>query len=197
MILVIDNYDSFVYNIVQYVGEHDVEQKVVRNDELAVEEIRALNPEAIIVSPGPGAPKDAGVSKDVIRQLGAEIPILGVCLGHQCIGETFGGSIVRAHEPMHGKTSTIHHYATGLLAHVPNPMVATRYHSLVIEPSSLPDCLELIAWTAKDEIMGVKHKEYPIYGLQFHPESILTEHGKTVISNFLHLMRAFRASDAA
>jgi anthranilate synthase component II len=190
MILMIDNYDSFTYNLVQYLGELGEDVRVVRNDELSVEQIRKLAPERIVISPGPGTPNQAGVTLEMIAKLGAQIPILGVCLGHQSIGQVFGGAVVRAREIMHGKTSLIHHTGKGVFAALPNPFVATRYHSLVVEKSSVPAVLEVTAWTQNadggiDEIMGFRHKVLPIEGVQFHPESILTEHGHALLRNFI------------
>ena len=185
MILVIDNYDSFTYNIVQEMGELGAELSVYRNDEITVEEIRKLQPERIVVSPGPGFPKNAGISLDVIRELGADIPILGICLGHQSIGEAYGGKVIHAPELMHGKTSMIQHMGDILFDDIPNPFEATRYHSLIVEESSLPDSLEVTAYTETGEIMGLRHKEYPVAGVQFHPESILTGYGMKMLQNFL------------
>jgi anthranilate synthase component 2 len=190
MLLMIDNYDSFTYNLVQYLGELGEDVRVVRNDELSVEQIRKLAPERIVISPGPGTPDQAGVTLDMIAKLGAQIPILGVCLGHQSIGQVFGGKVVRAREIMHGKTSMIHHTGKGVFAALPNPFVATRYHSLVVEKSSVPAVLEVTAWTQNadggiDEIMGFRHRALPIEGVQFHPESILTEHGHALLRNFI------------
>jgi anthranilate synthase component II len=190
MILMIDNYDSFTYNLVQYLGELGEDVRVVRNDELSVDQIRKLAPERIVISPGPGTPNQAGVTLEMIARLGAQIPILGVCLGHQSIGQVFGGAVVRAREIMHGKTSLIHHTGKGVFAALPNPFVATRYHSLVVEKSSVPAVLEVTAWTQNadggiDEIMGFRHKVLPIEGVQFHPESILTEHGHALLRNFI------------
>ena len=184
MILIIDNYDSFTYNLVQYLGELGAEIKVVRNDQISLQEIRELNPERIVVSPGPGVPDDGGISNDVIREFGPTIPILGVCLGHQCIGQVYGGLVDRAPRLMHGKTSPVYHNGEGVFYGVPSPFNATRYHSLIVE-EPLPDCLQVIAFTSEGEVMGLKHKEYPVVGVQFHPESILTEHGKRILSNFL------------
>ena len=191
MLLMIDNYDSFTYNLVQYLGELGEDVHVVRNDALTVEEIRKLNPARIVISPGPGTPNDAGVTLELIAKLGAQVPILGVCLGHQSIGQVYGGKVVRAREIMHGKTSSIYHKGVGVFAGLPNPFTATRYHSLIVEKSSLPSCLEVTAWTqhadgSVDEIMGLRHKVLPIEGVQFHPESILTEHGHAQLRNFLH-----------
>ena len=192
MVLMIDNYDSFTFNLVQYLGELGQTVKVVRNDALDVAGIRALKPSHIVISPGPGTPDDAGVSLEVIRQLGSEIPIFGVCLGHQAIGQAFGGRVVRAKEIMHGKTSPIHHTGKGAFAGLPNPFEATRYHSLVVERDSIPDCLEVTAWTENadggvDEIMGFRHRSLPIESVQFHPESILTRHGHDLLRNALGL----------
>jgi len=190
MLLMIDNYDSFTYNLVQYLGELGEDVRVVRNDELSVEQIRKLAPQRIVISPGPGTPDQAGVTLEMIAKLGGQIPILGVCLGHQSIGQVFGGKVVRAREIMHGKTSLIHHTGKGVFAALPNPFVATRYHSLVVEKASVPAVLEVTAWTqgadgAVDEIMGFRHKALPIEGVQFHPESILTEHGHALLRNFI------------
>lgn len=187
MLLVIDNYDSFTYNIVQYLGEMQVDMQVFRNDQISVEQIRNLKPERILVSPGPCSPREAGLSNEIIRACGPETPLFGVCLGHQCIGHTFGGNVIVNHRMMHGKTSPIRHNGKDLFEGMPNPFEATRYHSLVIERSSLPDCLEITAETDEGEIMGVRHKQYPIWGVQFHPESILTESGRTILRNFLKL----------
>jgi len=192
MILMIDNYDSFTYNLVQYLGELGAEVRVERNDCVTLDDIEAMRPERIMISPGPCTPNEAGVSLDVIRHFAGRLPILGVCLGHQSIGQAFGGKVVHAREIMHGKTSLIHHENTGVFAGLPNPFEATRYHSLVIEKESLPDCLEIAAWTAAadggiDEIMGVRHKEHAIEGVQFHPESILTQHGHALLENFLQM----------
>lgn len=185
MLLMIDNYDSFTYNLVQYFGELGEDVRVLRNDEITVEGIADLNPARIVVSPGPCTPNEAGVSVDTILRFAGEIPILGVCLGHQSIGQAYGGHIVRAKELMHGKTSLIHHNGTGVFKNLPNPFTATRYHSLVIERDTLPACLEITAWTDDGEIMGVRHRETAVEGVQFHPESILTEHGHDLLRNFL------------
>lgn len=190
MLLMIDNYDSFTYNVVQYLGELQADVKVVRNDEVDVDEVRAMKPEKIVLSPGPCTPNEAGISMPVIESFAGELPILGICLGHQSIGQVFGGKIVRARSVMHGKTSPIFHRGDGVFSGLSNPFVATRYHSLVIEADTLPDCLEVTAWTqhedgSVDEIMGVRHKELDIEGVQFHPESILTEHGHELLNNFL------------
>ena len=188
MILVLDNYDSFTYNLVQYLGELGADLQVRRNDEVTLDQIRALQPERILVSPGPCSPREAGLSNDVIRTFSAAgIPIFGVCLGHQCIGHTFGAEVVVNYRMMHGKVSPIKHNGRDLFAGMPNPFLATRYHSLVIRRESLPDCLEITAETQEGEIMGVKHKTLPIWGVQFHPESILTENGRTILTNFLKL----------
>jgi len=185
MLLMIDNYDSFTYNLVQYFGELGTEVKVVRNNALTVSEIEKMKPAQIVVSPGPCTPNEAGVSVPLIKEFAGKVPILGVCLGHQSIGQAFGGKIVRAKELMHGKTSMIHHLDTGVFKGLPNPFRATRYHSLVIERESLPDCLAITAWTDDGEIMGVRHKTLMVEGVQFHPESILTEHGHAMLANFL------------
>lgn len=187
MIVMIDNYDSFTYNLVQYLGEFEPQIEVIRNDEASVEEIEALSPDFIFISPGPGTPNDAGISKQVIRQLGSRIPILGICLGHQCIGEVFGGRVTNAPRLMHGKTSPVYHYLHPLFEGVPNPFEATRYHSLIVQEAGLPAELEVIAFTKEGEIMGLCHREYPIFGLQFHPESILTKSGKHILRNFMSL----------
>lgn len=185
MILIIDNYDSFTYNIVQELGELGADIEVYRNDGITLDEIRELNPSHIIISPGPGFPKDSGISRDVIREFGVETPLLGVCLGHQCIGEVYGGKVIHAPGLMHGKTSPVHHKQDALFTDVPSPFTATRYHSLVVEEESLPDELEIIAFTEDGEIMAVRHKEYPVIGVQFHPESILTDFGMRIFQNFL------------
>lgn len=189
MILMIDNYDSFTYNLVQYLGEMGQELNVLRNDAVSVAQIQKMRPSRIVISPGPGNPKQAGVSMEVVRKLSGEIPILGVCLGHQCIGEAFGGKIVQAKRLMHGKTSQIHHNGKGIFRHIDNPFVATRYHSLLVERKSLPKILEITAETREKEIMGLQHKKLPVYGVQFHPESILTQCGKEILRNFLTLTR--------
>ncbi len=185
MLLMIDNYDSFTYNLVQYFGELREDVRVYRNDEIALEEIARLAPAYIVISPGPCTPTEAGVSVPLIQRFAGEIPILGVCLGHQSIGQAFGGRIVHAKQLMHGKTSQIHHQDSGVFAGLPNPFTATRYHSLVIERESVPGCLEITAWTDDGEIMGVRHRTLPVEGVQFHPESILTEHGHDLLANFL------------
>ncbi|WP_066098345.1 anthranilate synthase component II [Xanthomonas massiliensis] len=190
MLLMIDNYDSFTFNLVQYLQQLGAEVKVVRNDALTVEEIAALAPERIVVSPGPGTPDEAGVSLQVIERLGPAIPILGVCLGHQAIGQVYGGQVVRADTIMHGKTSPVRHEGKGVFAGLPDGYTATRYHSLVVDKASLPDALEVTAWTENpdgsvEQIMGLRHRQYPVEGVQFHPESILTEHGHALLKNFL------------
>ncbi len=190
MILMIDNYDSFTYNLVQYLGEMGQELKVFRNDAITVAEIKKLKPSRIVISPGPGSPKDAGISNEVIKTMGSRIPLLGVCLGHQCIGEVFGGKVVGAKRLMHGKTSRIFHNEKGIFKGIDNPFVATRYHSLLVERKSLPKVLAITAETLEKEIMGLQHKKLPIFGVQFHPESILTQFGKELLRNFLNLTRA-------
>ena len=190
MILMVDNYDSFTYNVVQYLAELKAEVKVYRNDQITIAEIEQLAPEKIVISPGPCTPNEAGVSVEAIKHFAGTIPILGICLGHQSIGQAFGGEIVRAKQVMHGKTSMIHHNNSGVFAGLTNPYEATRYHSLVINQDTLPDCLEVTAWTqnedgSRDEIMGVRHKELAVEGVQFHPESILTQHGHDLLENFL------------
>ena len=181
----IDNYDSFTYNLVQYLGELGQEVEVYRNDEITLDKIHDLQPEKIVISPGPCTPNEAGISVPLIKEFAGKIPLLGVCLGHQSIGQAFGGNIVHAKELMHGKTSLIHHKAVGVFKDLPNPYIATRYHSLVIERETLPDCLEITAWTDDGEIMGIRHKTLQVEGVQFHPESILTEHGHALLNNFL------------
>ena len=185
MILMIDNYDSFTYNLVQYLGELGEDLQVFRNDKISIAEIEELNPEKIVISPGPCTPLEAGISNEVILTFAGKVPLLGVCLGHQCIGHVFGGDIVRAPRLMHGKTSMIHHNGETIYKGLENPFEATRYHSLIIKKETMPACLELNAWTDQDEIMGVQHKEYPLWGVQFHPESILTCEGKKLLANFL------------
>ncbi|TDY04254.1 aminodeoxychorismate/anthranilate synthase component II [Thiohalophilus thiocyanatoxydans] len=194
MLLMIDNYDSFTYNLVQYFGELGVEVQVYRNDQIALDRIAELKPEYLVISPGPCTPNEAGVSVEAIRRFAGKLPILGVCLGHQAIGQAFGGKVVHAGSIMHGKTSMIYHHDTGVFKGLDNPLEATRYHSLVVDKDSLPDCLEVTAWTRQDnleldEIMGVRHKELAIEGIQFHPESILTEHGHDMLRNFLEQNR--------
>lgn len=186
MILFIDNYDSFVYNLVQYIGEIDPELKVARNDQITVEEAEKLNPDRIVISPGPGHPTEAGVSLDMIGHFHDKVPILGVCLGHQALGHYFGARVDRAERLLHGKTSPIYHRGRGILRGLPNPFVATRYHSLAVIEETMPAVLEAVAYTSDGEIMGLKHVDYPLFGLQFHPESILTTEGKQIISNFLN-----------
>lgn len=185
MLIMIDNYDSFTYNLVQYLGELGQDVRVYRNDQIPVAEIERLAPAHIVISPGPCTPKEAGISVETIERLGGKVPIFGVCLGHQSIGQAFGGRIVRAKQLMHGKTSMIHHGGAGVFRGLPSPFTATRYHSLVIERETLPDCLELTAWTEDGEIMGVRHKRLAVEGVQFHPESILTQHGHALLANFL------------
>jgi anthranilate synthase component II len=185
MLLMIDNYDSFTYNLVQYFGELGEDVRTIRNDEITLAEIEALAPERICISPGPKAPAQAGISVPILRHFAGKLPILGVCLGHQAIGEAFGGKIIRAQQVMHGKTSLIHHTGVGVFKDLPNPFTVIRYHSLAIERTTLPDCLEITAWTDDGEIMGVRHKEFDVEGVQFHPESILSEHGHQLLKNFL------------
>ena len=190
MLLMIDNYDSFTYNIVQYLGELGQDVRVYRNDEITIEQIKELNPQHIVISPGPCSPNEAGVSMAVIEHFAGKIPVLGVCLGHQSIGQVFGGNVIRARQVMHGKTSPIYHKNSGVFSSLNNPLIATRYHSLVIDKNTLPDCLEITAWTqlddgSMDEIMGVRHKALAVEGVQFHPESILTEQGHALLKNFL------------
>lgn len=195
MLLMIDNYDSFTYNLVQYFGELGEDVRVFRNDQITVEQIAELTPDRIVISPGPCTPNEAGVSVETILHFGGVIPILGVCLGHQSIGQAYGGNIVRAKRIMHGKTSQIHHTNQGVFAGLPSPFEATRYHSLVIDRETLPDCLDVTAWTEDDdEIMGVRHKELAVEGVQFHPESILTQHGHQLLANFLKVGSAVRAA---
>jgi anthranilate synthase component 2 len=187
MIFVIDNYDSFTYNLVQYLGELGEEVLVYRNDKITPEEIEKLKPERIIISPGPGNPDDAGISKDVIRRFEGKVPILGVCLGHQCIGDVYGSDIVRGNRIMHGKVSEVYHQGEGIFKGIPSPFIATRYHSLIVDPATLKDPLKLIAWTEEKEIMAVAHKDMPIWGVQFHPESILTVEGMNILKNFIEI----------
>jgi anthranilate synthase/aminodeoxychorismate synthase-like glutamine amidotransferase len=187
-VLVIDNYDSFVFNLVQYLGELGAEPVVYRNDEITVAEIEKMPISGLVVSPGPGRPEDSGVSPEAIRSVGQRLPVLGVCLGHQCIGQIFGGRVVRAPEIMHGKTSPVYHREAGLMAGLESPFTATRYHSLVVEPESLPDCLEVTAWTREGVIMGLRHRSLPIEGVQFHPESILTDSGHQIVGSFIERM---------
>jgi anthranilate synthase component II len=197
LIIVIDNYDSFTYNLVQYLGELAAEFpvandiKVFRNDKISIDKIRALKPQAVVISPGPGRPEDAGISLELIEQLGQELPILGVCLGHQSIGQVFGGKIIPAPELMHGKTSQVSHTGVGVFRGLENPLIATRYHSLVIERETCPDVLEITAWVEDNTIMGVRHRNYPhIQGVQFHPESVLTSSGKQLLRNFLEQLQS-------
>ena len=185
MILMIDNYDSFTYNLVQYIGELGLEVKVARNDELTIATIQEMNPQVIVVSPGPCTPNDAGISLEVITHFAGKIPILGVCLGHQSIGQAFGGKVIQADRLMHGKVSPVFHDGKGANTDMPNPFQATRYHSLLVERESLPDCLEITSWTEEGEIMGLRHKKYAVEGVQYHPESIMTEEGKKIIRNFV------------
>ena len=187
MLLILDNYDSFTYNLVQYFGELGCEPVVRRNDAISVDEIAKLKPTHICISPGPGRPAEAGISEEVVRRFAPSVPLLGVCLGHQCIAEVFGGQVVHADRLMHGKTSEIHHDGSGVFAGLPNPFSATRYHSLIVAPETLPDELALTAKTAEGEIMGLQHREFPLHGVQFHPESILTGQGKKLLANFLAL----------
>ena len=194
MLLMIDNYDSFTFNIVQYLSELGEDVRVYRNDEISIPEIRALSPDVIVISPGPCTPNEAGVSMDVVRAFEGEIPILGICLGHQSLGQVYGGKIVKAGQVMHGKTSLIHHTGEDVFTGLANPFTATRYHSLVVEKESLPDCFEMTAWNENDdgeleEIMGIRHRTFAMTGVQFHPESILTEHGHDLLGNFLNLVK--------
>ena len=185
MLLLIDNYDSFTYNLFQYLSELGQEVKVVRNNEVTLAEIEGMNPERIVVSPGPSTPQNAGISNEVIKHFGGKVPVLGVCLGHQCIGHSYGGIVAGAKQIMHGKSSLIYHTNRGVFAGLKSPFSAIRYHSLVIRREHFPDCLEVIAWTDDGEIMGVRHKQYAVEGVQFHPESFMTEHGKEILRNFL------------
>jgi anthranilate synthase/aminodeoxychorismate synthase-like glutamine amidotransferase len=194
MILVIDNYDSFTYNLVQYLGTLGAEVEVHRNDAITAAQITERNPDGLVISPGPGEPKDAGISEDAIRALAGKLPILGVCLGHQALGEVYGGNVVRAPRLMHGKTSPILHRGRGLFAGLDNPFDATRYHSLIVERESLPPVLEVMAWTPEGEVMALKHKEHETWGVQFHPESVLTRSGMPLIQNFLTLCRQNRGA---
>ena len=187
MLLVIDNYDSFTYNLVQYFGELGADPQVKRNDAITPDEVDKMKPQKIVISPGPGRPEEAGISMELIRKFGGKVPILGVCLGHQCMGEVYGGKVVRAGRLMHGKTSPIQHDGKGVFQGLPNPFEATRYHSLIVEKNSVPSCLEVCAETAEGEIMGLRHREYPVHGVQFHPESILSKEGKDLLANFLKI----------
>ena len=187
MILLIDNYDSFVYNIYQYLGELGASVTIFRNDKISVDEIVSMHPEKIIISPGPCTPSESGLSVEIIRAFGTNTPLLGVCLGHQCIGAAYGGCIIKMDRVWHGKTSEIHHNGENVFKNIPNPFVATRYHSLVLEKETCPDALEVTAWTDDGTIMGLRHKTYPVYGVQFHPESILTNEGKKILHNFIDL----------
>lgn len=194
MLLFIDNYDSFTYNIVQYFSELGQLVEVRRNDDVSLEDIAALKPQYLVIGPGPCSPKEAGISVEAIRHFAGKLPIMGVCLGHQAIGEAFGGRIIRAQTLMHGKTSPVSHHDTGMFAGLPNPVVCTRYHSLVIERATLPECLEITAWTDDGEIMGVRHKNYPIEGVQFHPEALLTERGHDMLDRFLTEFEHFQTA---
>ena len=187
MILMVDNYDSFTYNLVQYLGALGADMKVYRNDKITIEKIKRLRPKKIVISPGPGRPEGAGISCKVIKEFAGKIPILGVCLGHQCLGFVYGGRIVSAKKLMHGKTSMIYHNKKDIFRGIPYPFEATRYHSLIVERKSLPLCLEITAWTKDSEIMGLKHRQHPLWGVQFHPESILTKAGKDILANFLKI----------
>ncbi|HEX5640268.1 MAG TPA: aminodeoxychorismate/anthranilate synthase component II [Burkholderiaceae bacterium] len=189
MLLMIDNYDSFTYNLVQYFGELGEDVRVARNDEITLEEIAALGPDRICISPGPCSPSEAGISIPALERFAGKVPILGVCLGHQAIGQAFGGRVIRAQALMHGKTGAIHHTGAGVFAGLPDPFTAARYHSLAVERSSLPECLEITAWTDDDEIMGLRHRTFAVEGVQFHPESIATEHGHAMLKNFLNQRR--------
>jgi len=185
MLLLIDNYDSFTYNLFQYLSELGQDVRVARNDKITIEEIEKLEPERIVVSPGPSTPQRAGISNDVIRHFGPRLPLLGVCLGHQCIGHVYGGTVGRAKAVMHGKSSLVHHRSEGVLAGLPNPFSAIRYHSLAVSPQGLPDCLEVTAWTDDGTVMGLRHRQHPVEGVQFHPESFMTPVGKDLLKNFL------------
>jgi anthranilate synthase/aminodeoxychorismate synthase-like glutamine amidotransferase len=187
VILIVDNYDSFTYNLVQYFGELGCALMVKRNDAVSLDEISSLRPTHVCISPGPGRPEQAGLSNDIVREFSVRVPLLGVCLGHQCIGEVFGGKIVAAPRLLHGKTSQIQHNGSGVFANLPNPFTATRYHSLIVSPDSVPDCLEVTAQTSEGEIMGLRHRDFPVHGVQFHPESILTAEGKKLLANFVAL----------
>jgi anthranilate synthase/aminodeoxychorismate synthase-like glutamine amidotransferase len=193
VVLVIDNYDSFTYNLVQYLGELGEEVLVRRNDEITLPEIATLSPLAVVLSPGPGTPAEAGICKDLLRELGPTLPTLGVCLGHQCLGEAFGGTVRRASQVMHGKVSRVTHADQSVFRGIPSPFVATRYHSLVVDRENLPAALEVTAWTDDGTVMGLRHRQYPLAGVQFHPEAILTEHGHALLANFLQDARAWRS----
>jgi len=195
VILMIDNYDSFTWNLVQYIGEISETPRVVRNDEITADDVARMKPDAIVISPGPGRPGDAGICVDVVRRASGTIPILGVCLGHQCIGEAFGGSIVRAERLVHGKTSAVIHTGRGIFLDVDNPFQATRYHSLLVARDGLPEVLQVVAWTPENEIMALRHREHETWGVQFHPESILTLQGKDILRNFLRLAAGQRAAE--
>ncbi len=187
MILIIDNYDSFTYNLVQYLGELGEHLRVYRNDKIDIAQIKKIKPDRLVISPGPGRPEDAGISCKAIEEFAGKIPILGVCLGHQCLGFIWGAKIIQADRLMHGKTSIIYHKGQGLFKNIPNPFQATRYHSLIVSNHNLPSVLQIVAWTKDNEIMGLKHKNFPVWGVQFHPESILTKAGKSILKNFLNL----------
>jgi anthranilate synthase/aminodeoxychorismate synthase-like glutamine amidotransferase len=187
VILIVDNYDSFTYNLAQYFGELGCALMVKRNDAISLDEISSLRPTHVCISPGPGRPAQAGLSNEIVRRFAPQLPLLGVCLGHQCIGEVFGGRIVAAPRLLHGKTSQIKHNGSGVFANLPNPFTATRYHSLIVSPDSVPDCLEVTAQTSEGEIMGLRHRDFPVHGVQFHPESILTAEGKKLLANFVAL----------
>ncbi|MGB4882559.1 MAG: aminodeoxychorismate/anthranilate synthase component II [Neisseria sp.] len=194
MLLMIDNYDSFTYNIVQYFAELGQEVLVKRNDDITLDEIAALAPQYLVIGPGPCSPKEAGISVTAMQHFAGKLPIMGICLGHQTIGEAFGGNIIQAQTLMHGKVSAVHHTNIGMFKNLPNPVTCTRYHSLVIERATLPDCLEITAWTDDNEIMGVRHKEYAIEGVQFHPEALLTEHGHDMLNNFIQEYKDFQVA---
>ena len=196
MILMIDNYDSFTWNLVQYLGELAEVPKVVRNDEITVKDVEAMNPSAIVISPGPGRPRDAGISSAVVERFAGRAPILGVCLGHQCIGEVFGGQVVRAERLVHGKTSAVIHTGRGIFLDIDNPFQATRYHSLVVAREGLPETLQVVAWTPENEIMALRHRDHETWGVQFHPESILTPQGKDLLRNFLRLVPGLSVAEA-
>ncbi|MEI5909518.1 aminodeoxychorismate/anthranilate synthase component II [Bacillus spongiae] len=197
MILMIDNYDSFTYNLVQYLGELGEEIIVMRNDEVTINEIRTINPDYLMISPGPCTPNEAGISLEAIRAFSGEIPIFGVCLGQQSIAQTFGGKVIKAERLMHGKTSNVYHNQSGVFQGLKNPLVSTRYHSLIVEKETLPSCFDITGWTEEGEIMGIKHKEFPVEGVQFHPESVMTESGKCLLKNFLEQNRLYSKRKAA